>query len=133
MGVAMVAIGFYHLVGGLASVPGTGELTGVGRATEDSRERFYNAIFIGYALAWIWVAREATIPLTAVNWLAGIFLVGGIGRLLSILTAGWPHWFPNPLSALELVLPPIFFWLTGRERRRRGDVTSAQPPGSTGT
>lgn len=67
MGIACAAIGLYHLVLGIASVPGEGS-TG---ATVDSRERFYNAIFLGYGLAWIWAARQSPIPSTAVRWLAG--------------------------------------------------------------
>lgn len=101
MGIACAAIGLYHLVLGIASVPGEGS-TG---ATVDSRERFYNAIFLGYGLAWIWAARQSPIPSTAVRWLAGIFLLGGIGRVLSVAVHGWPHWFQVPLSALELALP----------------------------
>ncbi|MFH8736660.1 DUF4345 domain-containing protein [Streptomyces sp. NPDC017964] len=84
MGIACAAIGLYHLVLGIASVPGEGP-TG---ATVDSRERFYNAIFFGYWLACIWVARQSPIPSTAVRWLAGIFLLGGIGRGLSVAVHG---------------------------------------------
>ncbi|MGD3106139.1 DUF4345 domain-containing protein [Streptomyces sp. YGL11-2] len=113
MGFACVAIGAYHLVLGISSVPGEGA-TG---PTVDSRERFYNAIFLGYGLAWIWTARRSPIPSTAVRALAGVFLLGGIGRVLSVLVHGWPHWFQIPLSALELALPPLYFWLSTADER----------------
>ncbi len=47
MGVACVVIGLFHLALGVSSVPGEG----MAGATVDSRERFYNAIFVGYGLA----------------------------------------------------------------------------------
>ncbi|MFF1398076.1 DUF4345 domain-containing protein [Streptomyces sp. NPDC058287] len=120
MGVACAAIGLYHVVLGIASVPGEGS-TG---ATVDSRERFYNAIFFGYGLAWIWAARQSPIPSTAVRWLAGIFLLGGIGRVLSVAVHGWPHWFQVPLSALELALPPLLFWLSAADERRTRETAA---------
>lgn len=54
MGITCAAIGLYHLALGIASVPGEAS-TG---ATVDSRERFYNAIFFGFGLAWIRAARQ---------------------------------------------------------------------------
>ncbi|WP_411122918.1 DUF4345 domain-containing protein [Streptomyces sp. x-19] len=113
MGVACVAIGVYHLVLGIASVPGE-EATG---ATVDSRERFHNAIFIGFGLAWIRTARQSPVPSTAVRLLTAVFLLGGVGRVLSLLVHGWPHWFQVPLAALELLLPPVYFWLADADER----------------
>ncbi|TDQ04171.1 uncharacterized protein DUF4345 [Labedaea rhizosphaerae] len=113
MGVACVAIGAFHVVLGIASVPGEGA-TG---ATVDSRERFYNAIFLGYGVAWLWAARQSPISATVVRWLAGIFALGAVGRLLSLAVHGAPHWFQLPLIGLEVVLPPVYFWL----------ATAAQP------
>jgi len=117
MGISITAIGLYHLVGGVFSVPGTDSITGEARATVDSRERFYNAIFAGYGLAWIWAARRSPVPASAVRWLAAIFLLAGLGRVLSWAVEGAPHWFQVPLIGLELVLPPIFFWLADADER----------------
>jgi hypothetical protein len=115
MGVACVAIGAFHVVLGIDSVPGEGA-TG---ATVDSRERFYNAIFLGYGLAWIHAARQSPVSATAVRWLAGIFALGAAGRLLSLAIHGAPHWFQLPLIAIEVVAPPVFFWLaTALEKPR---------------
>lgn len=67
----------------------------------DSRERFYNAIFIGYGADWLWVARQSPVPATAVRWLAGIMFLGGIGRVISVAWYGWPHWFQVALGVVE--------------------------------
>jgi hypothetical protein len=118
MGVACAAIGLYHVLLGIGSVPGEGTADSPVGTTVDSRERFYNAIFFGYGVAWLWAARQSPIPATVVRWLAGFMLLGGIGRIVSLVQYGAPHWFQIPLTALELVLPPLFIWLaTAAERR----------------
>lgn len=117
MGIACAAIGLLHLATGAASVPGE---RGAG-ATVDSRERFYGGIFFGYGAAWIWAARQSPVPSRAVRQLAGVFLLGGIGRVLSIVAHGRPHWFQEVLTALELGLPPLYFWLSrADEQTHRG-------------
>ncbi|WP_067863100.1 DUF4345 domain-containing protein [Nocardia shimofusensis] len=122
MGVACLLIGIAHIVVGPAAVPDTGSLT----ATDDSQNRFFGAIFAGYGLAWIWAARQSPIAGEAVRWLAGIFFVGGIARLVSIAAHGWPHGFVIVLTVLELALPPVYFWLArGTEESRAASVTSA--------
>ena len=125
MGVAVVAIAIYHLAGGIFSVPGTASFSDSARATVDSRERFYSAIFAGYGLGWIWAARQPLIPTSAVDALAGVFLLGGLGRVVSLLGYGWPHWFQVPEAGIELVLPFLFFALAARERATQQQVLSA--------
>lgn len=122
MGVACIGIGLFHIALGIDSVPGE-ESAG---ATVDSRERFYNAIFVGFGVAWLWVGRSTPIPATPVRWLAGIFLLGGVGRLLSMLAHGQPHWFQIPLSVIEVVLPFVFFWLAAADEKRVRVETASQ-------
>ncbi|MEV5987097.1 DUF4345 domain-containing protein [Streptomyces sp. NPDC052051] len=122
MGWACVAIGLFHVALGNAAIPGTGSAG----ATIDSWGRFMGASFVGYGLAWLWAARQRPIPAQAVRWLAAVFLLGGVGRLLSLATHGWPQWFQLALTVIELALPPVFFWLADAEERAlRGDVEAA--------
>jgi hypothetical protein len=118
MAAACVVIGAFHFALGVDSVPGEG---GAG-ATVDNRERYYGAIFLGYGLAWFWVARRAPIPASAVRWLAGIFLLGGVGRALSVVVHGWPQWFQTVLMAVELLLPAVYFWLADADETARTPV-----------
>ncbi|MEU8973017.1 DUF4345 domain-containing protein [Streptomyces monashensis] len=113
MGWACVAIGLFHVAVGNAAIPGAGSAG----ATVDSWGRFMGASFVGYGLAWLWAARQRPIPAREVRWLAGVFLLGGMGRLLSLAVHGWPQWFQIVLAAIELGLPPVFFWLAGAEER----------------
>ncbi|MEU4085338.1 DUF4345 domain-containing protein [Streptomyces aureus] len=122
MGWSSVAIGLYHVLLGNAAIPGAASAG----TTVDSWGRFMGASFVGYGLAWLWAAQQRPIPARAVRWLAGVFLLGGIGRLLSLAVHGWPHWFQIVLAAIELGLPPILFWLAdAEERTRRSEVRTA--------
>ncbi|MGE7386359.1 DUF4345 domain-containing protein [Streptomyces sp. NPDC004126] len=107
MGYACLAIGLAHVLLGNLAVPGAGSAG----PTIDSLGRFFGAVFAGYGLAWLWAARQTPVPAPAVRALAGVFLLGAIGRLLSLAVAGWPHWFQVALTVLELVLAPLLFWL----------------------
>ncbi|MGO4613359.1 DUF4345 domain-containing protein [Nocardia sp. 2YAB30] len=118
MGFACVGIGFLHIALGIDAVPDMGS-SGV---TADSQSRFFGAIFVGYGLAWIWAARQSPIPAAAVRWLAGIFLLGAVARFVSMAVYGWPHWFQLVLTALEVVLPPIYFWLAADADEKRVGV-----------
>jgi len=120
IGIACVAIGVFHFILGIDSVPGEGN-TG---ATVDSRERFYAAIFLGYGIAWIWAARQSPVPSTTVRWLSGIFLLGGVGRLLSMVIHGQPHWFQVALTVLELTLPLLFYWLSATRKLPSTNLTN---------
>ncbi|QWF83262.1 DUF4345 domain-containing protein [Amycolatopsis sp. CA-230715] len=113
MGVACVAIGAFHFVLGIDSVPGEGSAG----ATVDSRERYYGAVFLGYGLLWIWTARQSPIPAKVVRWLAGIFLLGAFGRVLSMAVHGQPQWFQVVLTVLEFALPPVYFWLADADEK----------------
>lgn len=107
-GALCAAIGVFHFALGVASVPGEGSAG----ATVDSRERFYAAVFFGYGIAWVWVARQSPMPLIVVRWLAAIFFLGGAGRVLSLAVHGKPQWFQLALTVIELVLPALFLWLS---------------------
>ncbi|MEU3353452.1 DUF4345 domain-containing protein [Streptomyces sp. NPDC037389] len=120
MGIACVAIGVMHTVSGMDSIPDGKS----GGPTVDSLVRFFSAIFLGYGLAWIWAARQSPIPSKAVRWLAGIFFLGGLDRLVSWADVGRPDGLQIVLMALELGLPPLFFWLTtGDEQKAMGTVS----------
>ncbi|KOU42908.1 DUF4345 domain-containing protein [Streptomyces sp. WM6378] len=113
MGIADVLIGAVHLATGMDAVPGAGSPG----PTVDSLMRFFGAIFLGYGLAWIWVARQSPIPSRIVRLLAGIFFLGGAGRLLSWAALGRPNWFQLVLMGIELALPPLYFWLSAADER----------------
>ncbi|MGW4563216.1 DUF4345 domain-containing protein [Streptomyces sp. NPDC004561] len=125
MGWSSVVIGLYHVLLGNAAIPGAGSAG----ATVDSWGRFMGASFVGYGLAWVWAARQRPIPARTVRWLAGVFLLGGMGRLLSLAAHGWPQWFQIVLAVIELSLPLVFFWLADAEERTLSGDVDAVPAG----
>ncbi|MFC9328469.1 DUF4345 domain-containing protein [Kitasatospora sp. NPDC057015] len=113
MGWSCVAIGLFHVALGNAAIPGAGSAG----ATVDSWGRFMGASFVGYGLAWLWAARQRPVPSTPVRVLAAVFLLGGLGRLISLAVHGRPHWFQIVLAVIELGLPPVLLWLAPSAER----------------
>ncbi|MFE2170738.1 DUF4345 domain-containing protein [Streptomyces sp. NPDC059447] len=122
-GAACVAIGLAHVALGNAAVPGAGEAG----ATVDSLGRFLGATFAGYGLAWLWAGRRSPVPAGVVRWLAGVFLLGAAGRLLSLAVHGWPHGFQVVLMVVELVLPPVYFWLADADEKAAAGTADLGP------
>jgi hypothetical protein len=129
MGWSCVAIGIFHVLLGNAAIPGAAHAG----TTVDSWGRFMGASFVGYGLAWLWAARQHPIPATAVRLLAGVFLLGAAGRLLSLALHGWPQWFQIALTVIELGLPPVYFWLAAADERACRDETARRPRTATPT
>lgn len=79
-------------------------------ATLDSNLRFYSGVWLGVGLAAWWLVpridRETALFRTL--WLM-IFL-GGVGRLISLASAGLPFTPFVGFTALEIVGAPLFVW-----------------------
>ena len=112
-GLSCVAIGIYHFALGTASVPGATDAN----ATVDSRERFYSAYFAGYGVAWLRAARKSPVRAGDVRLLAGLMLLSAVGRLISLVHNGRPHWFQEVLTAIEFVVPAVFFGIAEAEEQ----------------
>jgi uncharacterized protein DUF4345 len=112
-GLSCIAIGVYHFALGTASVPGATDAN----ATVDSRERFYSAYFAGYGLAWLRAARKSPIRAADVRLLAGLMLLSGVGRLISLVHNGRPHWSQEVLAAIEFIVPAVFFGIADGEEK----------------
>ena len=112
-GLSCIAIGIYHFALGAASVPGATDAN----ATVDSRERFYSAYFAGYGVAWLRAARKSPIRAGEVRLLAGLMLISGIGRLISLVHNERPHWFQEVLTAIEFIVPAAFFGIAEADEK----------------
>jgi hypothetical protein len=86
--------------------------------TMDSELRFYAALWGAYGVVCLTVARDLANRASLVPWLAGVFFLGGVGRLLSLVTIGTPHPFFIFLMWVELVLPLILVLLWRRSLHR---------------
>lgn len=76
----------------------------------DTNMRFYSGLWLGLGIAVLATVRtlEKHFAIYCVLW--GMIFVGGIGRLLSLLTLGLPP-FPIPgFMLLEILGAPIFLY-----------------------
>jgi Domain of unknown function (DUF4345) len=71
----------------------------------DSELRFYAVLWGAYGIVTIRTARGLPQGLNRVPWLALVFLLGGIGRALSLFSVGTPHPFFTTLMVIEIALP----------------------------
>lgn len=113
-GVVCVVIGLSHVAIGADAIPGGGEVN----ATIDSEDRFYGAVFAGYGAAWVWAALRVPATYAVIQLLAAVMLLGGIGRVLSLIDRGAPHPLFIGLTVVEFVVPAIVFGLTRVPSRR---------------
>lgn len=110
MGLACTAIGANHAVLGLRSVIGAGDARG--NVDLDSQERFYGAMFAGYGLAWLDLARQPAPSPRAVRFLSVVMAMGGAARVISMLERGRPQPFYVGLTAIEFVAPAALVAMT---------------------
>jgi hypothetical protein len=106
-GAVCIAISLVHVTVGPSAIPGSIPVN----ATMDSEHRFYTSLFLGFGAALIWCSRnldEREMPFKA---LLLVFFVGGLARCMSAMQVGMPSNLFQFLWALELILPPLFwFW-----------------------
>ncbi len=101
--VVSLLTGLNVLIGGALSLP---EVSNI-EATVDNEIRFFSVFWIAYGCFCFWVARNLFREHRFVPFIAIIFFLGGIGRLLSTLLVGMPITLFIPAMILELVLPLI--------------------------
>ena len=106
--IALVALvtGANVMIGGAAAVPGA--LGGV-EATVDNELRFFSVFWLAYGGFCFWVARNLAEQSKFVPFIAGVFFLGGMARLVSTLVIGPPASILIPAMVLEFVLPVVIY------------------------
>lgn len=103
----VVAItGLNVLLGGASAIPGA---VGGTEATVDNELRFFSVFWLAYGGFCFWVARNIQAQHTFIPLIALAFFVGGLGRLMSMLTVGTPAAVLIPAMILEFVIPIIIY------------------------
>ena len=109
-GIICASIGLAHLVVGPASIPGSIPVN----ATMDSEDRFYATLFLGFGIAVAWTGMDMKSRRSIFGALMAIFFAGGFARIISWIAVGQPDALFILLGALELLLPPLFWWWSGQ-------------------
>ena len=106
--IALVAAitGLNVLIGGAASIPGA---TGVAESSVDNELRFFSVFWLSYGALCFWVAKNIQTQYKFIPFIALAFFIGGLGRLISMLSVGSPASILIPAMILEFVIP-IFIY-----------------------
>jgi hypothetical protein len=121
---ALIAlIGVVAVVAGLITVlAGADSLLGVGQvdARIDSEMRFYAAFWVALGAVALWVSSRAEHEVGVVRAIAAAIFLGGLARVISIISVGEPHSSQLVLMGLELSIPPILVaWQMALQRASR--------------
>jgi len=106
--IALVAAitGLNVLFGGASAIPGS---TGIAETTVDNELRFFSVFWLAYGVFCFWVAKNIQTQFKFIPLLALSFFIGGLGRLISMLSVGPPANILIPAMILEFVIP-IFIY-----------------------
>ena len=117
--IAMLVLGAVPVLTGLIGLMGLDDplyarLHLTPDATLDSNLRFFSGVWLGLGLAAWWLVPriERETALFRALWLM-IFL-GGVGRVISMLSAGLPLLPFAGFAALELLGAPLLVWWQSR-------------------
>jgi hypothetical protein len=123
MAIVALVTGLNVVIGGAAFVPGA---SGPVEATVDNELRFFAMFWIAYGGFCGWVAKNIATQYSFIPFIAVVFFMGGIGRLISTLLVGKPADILVPAMVLELILP-VFIYLFYRQLLRGNDDSVAKP------
>lgn len=112
-GISAIFISLLHIVLGPAAVPGSIPVN----ATLDSEDRFYATLLTAYGISLLWCAKGIEEKSGTVYFLAAVFFLGGLARLVSIAAVGLPHPFFVAMTIVELGLPIVVVLMQHRVSR----------------
>ncbi|MEP2989280.1 MAG: DUF4345 domain-containing protein [Parasphingorhabdus sp.] len=105
-GITCIGIALMHIAIGPSAIPGSVPVN----ATMDSEDRFYATLFLGFGAALVWCSQKLQQRGEVFKFLMLIFFLGGCARIVSAVQVGPPNLMFQILWALELILPPIFWY-----------------------
>ena len=106
MALVVAITGFNVLFGGASAIPGS---NGGVEATVDNELRFFAVFWLAYGWFCFWVARNIQSQHTFIPFIALAFFIGGLGRLISMISVGSPASILIPAMILEFVIPIVIY------------------------
>jgi hypothetical protein len=92
----------------------------------DSNMRFFAGLWLGFGIAMLWLVPsiEGQTILFRVLW--GAVFLGGVGRLLSMISVGLPSAQFVGFTVLEIVGAPLFVYWQSRVAQSAGGIREAR-------
>lgn len=107
-GLFMIAYGIWQVLGGVSVIPDAP--TDFSNSSVQSNYAFFAATYVGVGLSFVFIALKFKWVNMLVFSCLVVFL-GGVGRILSWVFFGTPHWSLIVLMVTELVIPPcLLVW-----------------------
>lgn len=76
----------------------------------DSNLRYFSGLWVGVGLMLVWIALTVEQQKQALRFAAAMIFLGGIGRVVSMISFGAPPILYVVFTALELAFPLLIFW-----------------------
>lgn len=76
----------------------------------DSNLRYFSGLWLGIGLTLFWMIPAPERQKTVFRLLSGMIFIGGVGRLISIMTFGVPSAVFVIFALLELFFPLLILW-----------------------
>ena len=96
------------LVGGAAAVPG---FEGGFDISVDNELRFFSIFWMAYGGLCFWVTNDFSQRGFLIPFIALIFFIGGLARLVSVVTQGVPSNVLVGAMVLEWLLPAVIYFI----------------------
>ncbi|WP_309114337.1 DUF4345 domain-containing protein [Saccharothrix sp.] len=106
LGLFMLVTGSLDVVVGPALLPGAPEAV----PTLDSHYRFFAALWLFLGVALLSVVRRVREAAKVLRYVCAAVFVGGLARVVSLVSVGTPHVLMVVFIGIELVLPPLLLW-----------------------
>jgi hypothetical protein len=104
--IVSLVTGLNTLIGGALAVPGASIAV---QPQIDNELRFFAMFWVAYGGFCFWIARNIRERNHFIPVIAFVFLLGGIGRLFSMVMVGSPGSFLIGAMVLEFVLPLVIY------------------------
>ncbi len=95
-------------------LPNPEKITDMTGPNVDSELRFFAPFLVAYGVLLFLCAKHLRTHLYYVPHMLVVFLIGGLGRVLSYITVGEPHPLFVHLMVIEVGLPILFYFLYTR-------------------
>ena len=102
-----LVLGLINIIPGIEKYFPKGAMLHIGL---DNQFRFLAGSFIGYALVGFYIAKNIDTAIWPLRLLCFGIFIGGLGRLISLLTVGTPPTVLYYSMAVELLFPLFIVW-----------------------